>query len=87
MPVSVGPSNHLTIRTKTDLCIEEQSSSGVVASLLVLVALLIGIGGLFAFTNWINQPRSAEELLEVISEARLTPSRLGQASKRNERVH
>ena len=81
---SVGPSkpSHYTDVKNDRLVDEEQSSSGVVASLLVLVALLIGIGGLFAFTNWINQPRSAEELLEVISEARLTPGAdWGQASK------
>ncbi len=61
---------------------ENESPSGVLASLLVLATLVVGIGALLAFTNWYNQPRTAEELLEIIEEARITPgSDWGQASQ------
>lgn len=58
------------------------SPTGIFASLLVLATLVVGLGALLAFTNWYNQPRTADELLEVIEEARITPgSDWGQASK------
>ena len=61
---------------------ENESPSGVLASLLVLATLVVGIGTLLAFTNWYNQPRTAQELLEIIEEARITPgSDWGQASQ------
>ena len=61
------------------------SPSGVLASLIVVSLFVIGIGGLLAFTNWYNHPRKAEELLGVIEDAKLTPgSDWGQASQEME---
>lgn len=60
----------------------DESPTGIFASLLVLVVLVVGLGALLAFTNWYNQPRTADELLEIIEEARITPgSDWGQASR------
>ncbi len=52
-----------------------ESSSGVIASLIVLVALLAGAGGLLAFTKWYNRPPSFEELKEVIDDAASNPGK------------
>ena len=58
------------------------SPSGILASLIVVSLLVVGVGGLLAFTNWYNHPRKAEELLGIIEDAKLTPgSDWGQASQ------
>ncbi len=78
---AADPTHYTTIGPE-HLKSENESPAGIVASLLVLVALIAGLGVLLAFTNWYNQPRSAEELLEIIDDAKLTPgSDWGQASK------
>ena len=58
------------------------SPSGILASLIVVSLFVVGVGGLLAFTNWYNHPREAEELLGIIEDAKLTPgSDWGQASQ------
>ena len=75
-------STHYTTIGPDRLKTNNVSPSGIVPSLLVIAGLVISIGTLLAFTNWYNQPRSADELLELIEDAKLTPgSDWGQASK------
>ena len=54
---------------------EEQNSQkrGVTASILIAVGFLAVIGGIFAFTNYMNRPATADELLEHIMQARIDP--------------
>ena len=54
---------------------EEQNSQkrGVTASILIAVGFLAVIGGIFAFTNYMNRPATADELLEHIMQAKIKP--------------
>ena len=76
-----GEQTHYTTVERDRFESEKSRPSGVLASLLVLMALIVGVGGLLVFTNWYNQPKSADQLLEIINDAQITPgSDWGQAS-------
>jgi hypothetical protein len=45
----------------------------VIASILIALGFLAAIGGIFAFTNYMNRAATADELLEHILRARIDP--------------
>lgn len=54
---------------------EEQNNQkrGVTASIMIAVGFLAAIGGIFVFTNYMNRPATADELLKHIMQARINP--------------
>ncbi|MBT4012753.1 MAG: serine/threonine protein kinase [Planctomycetaceae bacterium] len=54
---------------------EEQTSqkSGMIASILIAIGFLAVVGGIFAFTNYMNRAATAKELLKHILQARIDP--------------
>ena len=52
---------------------ENRQKRGVTASILIAVGFLAVIGGIFSFTNYMNRPATADELLEHIMQARINP--------------
>jgi serine/threonine protein kinase len=71
--VDGGDHSHFTRVDPTRAQEQSSQKSGVIASILIAVGFLAVVGGIFAFTNYMNRPATAEELLEHIQRARIDP--------------
>ena len=71
--VDDGVHSHFTRVDPTHAQDQSSQKRGVIASILIAVGFLAVIGGIFAFTNYMNRPATAEELLEHILRARIDP--------------
>ncbi|MBT4694101.1 MAG: serine/threonine protein kinase [Planctomycetaceae bacterium] len=65
--------NHFTRVDPTHAQEQDSQKRGVIASILIAIGFLAVIGGIFAFTNYINRAATADELLEHILQARINP--------------
>jgi serine/threonine protein kinase len=71
--VDDGVQSHFTRVDPTHAQEQLSQKNGVIASILIAIGFLVVVGGIFAFTNYMNRAATAEELLEHILQARINP--------------